>query len=297
MALSDLQITVNSFLENGGPVFGKKVLGWDLRSKGIQVRTNVKAAQAMTKLSAKGNPMPYRSQDDTAGNGAKFTDRLLQAFLSKWDFDFDPEDFRNTYLAKADGAPFTDAAIDQVAKEYLDYLIRTTIYFGVKNGAGTGAADICDGFAKLIADEILATTLVPVVTGAITSANAVTQVELVAESVPAWMREEGFMVHCSFNVLDKYKKHYRALNSYGFKPDETGGYKLDGLNAYLHPLACMGNSQRLIATLDQNLVVGTDIEQVSVHATARRNIIEVRQLMPVGTQIQDLEALFVNDQA
>lgn len=300
MALSDLQITTNSFLELGGPIFGKKVVSWNIRSRGIQVRTNVKVPQAMTKLSAKGTPKPYATGDETAGNGVKFTDRLLTAYQSKWDFDFDPEDFRNTYLAKADGAPFVEAANNQVADEYLGYLMTSTLYFGVRNAAGTTPADICNGFGKLIADEITATTLVPVVTGAITSANAVDKVELVAEGVPAWMRQDGatpFIVHCSYNVFDKYKKHYRVLNGFAFKPDETGKYKIDGVNAYLMPQTFMGASQRLIATLDGNLVVGTDIERVEVHASLRRNIIEVRQMMPLGVQIQDLDAIVVNDQA
>jgi hypothetical protein len=299
MPLSDLQIVTNSFVEMGGPVFGKRVLNWNIRSRGIQVRTNVKAPQVMTKLSAKGAPRPYRSQGDTTGNGAKFTDRTLTALQSKWDYEFDPEDFRNTYLAKADGAPFAEAANDQVAKEYLDHLLRTTLYFGVKNAAGTGPADICDGFGKVIADEITAINLVPVITGAITNTNAVDKVEMVAEAVPSFMRQEGaepFFIHCSFNVFDKYKKHYRVLNSFAFKPDETGRYKIDGVNAYLMPQVFMGNSQRLIATLDGNLVVGTDIEQVQVHATARMNISEVRQMMPLGVQIQDLDCLVVNDQ-
>jgi hypothetical protein len=297
MASPDLQITTNSFLELGGPIFGKKVLGWNIRSRGIQVRTNVKAPQAMTKLSAKGTPKPYASADETANNGVKFTDRILTAYQSKWDFDFDPEEFRNTYLAKADGTPFVEAANNQVADEYLNYLVQSTLYGGIRNAAGTTPADICNGFGKIIADEITATNLVPIVTGAITSANAVDKVELVAHGVSAYMREKGFIIHCSYSVLDKYKQHYRTLNGFQFKPDETGGYKIDGVNAYLMPQSFMGSSQRLIATLDQNLVVGTDKEAVEVHATLRRNIIEVRQMMPLGCQIQDLDVVYVNDQA
>jgi hypothetical protein len=296
----DLQITTNSFVEQGGPIFGRHVLDWNIRKNGIQVRTNVKKPQAMAKLSAKGQPQPYAAADNTAGNGPKITDRVLTVYGSKWDFDFDAQDFRNTYLADLeDDTSFVDAANAQVAREYLSYLTTATLYNGVRNAAGVAPADICDGFAKIIATEITATNLVPIVTGAITAANAVTQVELVAESVPTWMREYpgGFIIHCSYNVFDKYKKHYRSLNAYAFKPDETGKYKLDGINAVLQPQAMMGNSQRLIATIDGNLVVGTDTDSVEVFASLRRNIIEVRQLMPLGVQIQDLEALFVNDQA
>jgi hypothetical protein len=297
MPTSDLLITTNSFLELGGAIFGKRVLAWDIRSKGIQVRTNVKAPQAMTKLSAKGSPRPYSAADNQAGNGAKFTDRVLTVRQSKWDYDFDPEDFRNTYLANADGAPFVEAAQNQVAKEYLDKLTTGALYSGVYNAAGSATVDICDGFGTKIAAEVLATNLVPVVTGAITTANAVDKVELVAQSVPAWMREQGFIVYCSFNVFDKYKAQYRSAYGYHFKPDEKGEYRLDGINAVLRPMAMMNASQRLIATVENNLVIGTDNDAVEVHASMRRNIIEVRQLMPIGTEIQDLDAIIVNDQA
>ena len=297
MGLADLTAISNSFVEKGGKIFGKRVLNWDLQTKGIQVRTNVKKPQVLTKLSAKGGPSPYRSQDDTAGNGVKYSDRTLTVRQSKWDYDFDPKDFHNTYLADDSDATFVEAANDQVAKEYLDQLTRLALYGGVYNPAGTGAADVCTGFGTIIAAEIVAGKLVPVVTGAITAANAVTHVEAVAESVPVWMREQGFVIYCSYGTLDKYKKHYRALNGFGFSKSETGQYKLDGMNATLEPLAMMGNSQRLIATIENNLIVGTDIESVEVEASKRRNIIEVRQMMDLGCEIQDLDALVVNDAA
>jgi hypothetical protein len=45
------------------------------------------------------------------------------------------------------------------------------------------------------------------------------------------------------------------------------------------------------------LIIGTDLEGVEVAASMRRNIIEVRQMMAVGLQFADLDAMVVNDQA
>jgi hypothetical protein len=59
----------------------------------------------------------------------------------------------------------------------------------------------------------------------------------------------------------------------------------------------MGTSQRLIATIPNNLVLGTDIEAAQVYATPHLNIIETRLMMPLGCQFQDLGAMAVNDQA
>jgi hypothetical protein len=297
MASPDVSITTNAFVEKGGPIFGKHVLGWDLRKQGIQVRTNVNAPQAMIKLSSQGTPQPYATADATSGNAPKFTDRVLTAYQSKWDWDFDPEEFRNTYLANDPGMPFYEAAVGQMAKEYLDYLIRLTLYAGVRNGSGTAPADINDGWGTIIAALVTATTLTEIATGALSSSNAVTKFELVAEGVPAWMREMGFRIYCSYANFDNFIKHYRATYGFSFDKSPDGIYKLDNKNCIITPSAWMGTSGRLIATIDNNLVFGTDIERISLAASQRRNIIEVRQLMPVGMQIQDTDAIFVNDQA
>ncbi len=295
MAAPSLTALETSFV-GGADIFRKNVLGWNLRGQGIQVRTNVNSPQAMTKLSAVGAPRPYRSQDDF-GTGPDFSDRTIAAYQSKWDYEFDPENFRNTYLAELPDMPFETAAVDQVSKTYLDSIILNTLWSGVRNGSGTGAADLCDGWGTIIAAEILAATITPVATGVIAATDAVTKVEQLAEGVPLWMRENGFVVYCSYNLFDKYKKHYRTLNGFGFEKSETGEYMLDGLKASLRPVSFMGTSQRLVATLPSNLVFGTDLERVATHPTPHLNILQIRHMMPVGCQIQDLEALVVNDQA
>ena len=72
---------------------------------------------------------------------------------------------------------------------------------------------------------------------------------------------------------------------------------MDGFNAVIRPVGFMNSSSRLVATVDGNLVFGTDSEQIQIAASMRRNIIETRPMMPVGCQIQDLDALIINDQA
>lgn len=299
MANPDVSAITSSFVEFGGQVFGKQVINWELRKFGVEVRTNVKAPQVLPKLSAVGGPRPYRAQDDTSGNGVKFTDRVLTAYNSKWDYDFDPEEFRNTYLAMeaANRGSFAQEAANQLAKEYLAGIYSSTLWTGVRNGSGTGAADICDGWGTIIAAAITATDLTPVATGAISSADAVTKVEQLADAVPTWMKERGYQILCSYDLFEKYAKHYRTLNGFQFQPNAIGSYKLDNRNASLVPTGFMNSSQRLVATLPNNLVFGTDVESIQVAASMRRNIIEARPMMSAGCQIKDLEAIVVNDQA
>lgn len=296
MPTPDLSALTSSFVERGPSIFEKNLLEWNLATQGIQIRRNVNAPQAMTKLSAVGNPRPYTAADALT-TGPKFTDRVLTAFQSKWDFDFDAEEFRNTYLANQSGAPFYEQSLNHVAQAFLDDIQRNTLYLGSRNASGTTSAAIADGWGKTIADLITATTLTPVVTGAITDANGVDKFELMVTNVPTWMREKGFVIFCSYAKFDNFRKNYRTAFNFQFDKNAEGRYKMDNLNVEIRPVAWMGTSSRLIATLENNLVFGTDVERVQVAASQRRNIIEVRLMMPVGTQIQDLEAIFVNDQA
>lgn len=294
--MPDLSSLTASFVERGPSIFTKQLLGWNLRGQGIQVRTNVNAPQAMTKLSAVGNPRPYTAADSTT-QGSRFTDRVLTSYQSKWDFDFDAEDFRNTYLANDPGAPFYEAVINHVSEAFLDDMTRNTLYLGSRNASGTTAAAICDGWGKTIADLITATTIAPVVTGAITDVNGVAQFELLITNAPTWLREKGGIVYCSYAKFDNFRKDYRTRFGFQFDKNAEGRYKLDNLNFEIRPVSWMGTSSRLILTTENNLVFGTDIERVQVAASMRRNIIEVRLMMPAGTQIQDLDAIVVNDQA
>lgn len=303
MASPSLVLLADQFMEFGGPIFGKHVTEWRLRTDGIQVRTNVKTPQALVKISAAGQPRPYRIDDDFS-NGQVFTNRRITAYQSKQDWTFDPEVFRNTVLANADGVPFYDLALNQTAKEYLDKVQLNTVYGGSRNESGTTPADICNGWKKIIDGMIAGTdefgdTIIPVATGAITAANAVAAVETMKSNAPAWMRQSltPVIVYCSFDVFDKYAANYRALNGFKFEPRITGDYPVDNSNIILRPVVWLGTSQRLIMTVENNLVFGTDNEQVTIAATPYLNYLKCRQLFPAGCQIQDAEALFVNDQA
>lgn len=299
MANPDVSAITSAFVEFGGQIISKRVLEWKIRSQGIEVRTNVVKPQVLPKISATGNPRPYRAQDDTSGNGVKYTDRTLTVYNSKWDYDFDPEEYRNTYLGEGvHNMGFAQAAANQIAKEYLDAILTNTLWFGEYNAAGTTAAAICDGWGTIIADEITATNLTPVATGEITDSNAVASLELMVESAPAYMRDsnDAMILYVPYHIFDKYTKNYRTLNGFGFNQSMTGDYKLDNKNAIIRPVAWIpASSGRVMLTLSGNPVFGTDIENITVAASQRRNIIEARPMMAAGCQFKDLDVLVVND--
>lgn len=288
-----------SFLELGPKIFRKNINALNLSDQGILVYKNVKTPQALPKTSVSGGPRPYRAQDDTADT---FTvaDRILTVNQSKWDFDIDTEKFRNTYLAKyKPGAPsFAEWIIAEVSAAYLSAINNSTIYLGAYNASGTTAAALATGWGTTIAAEITATTLTPVTTTAITTgATAMAAVQAMASAAPAWMREKGYRIFCSYTVFDFYAQQYAATFGYQFNADATNRYRINNQNAYLQPVSWMGTSGRLIATIDDNLVLGTDGDSIQVATSVRRNIIESRLMMPIGLQIADLDALLVSTQA
>ena len=292
---ADVSAITSAFVQFGGKIFGKNVNAWQL-DPAIGLYRSVKKPLVLPKLSASGNPRPY-SAADSVGNGAAFTDRTLTVYNSKWDYDLDPEQYRNSYLAVQEKNPYYQFILNQVAKEYLSQLNDSTLYLGSYSAAGTTAAAIATGWGTLLAAEITATNITPVTGAAITSSNAVAQVELVADAAPAWMKSREAVMFCSWGTFEKYRTNYRASFGFSFNKNESGHYKVDGKNIRLQPVSWMRTSQRLILTIPGNLIIGTDLEGVEVAASMRRNIIEVRQMMGVGMQIADLDALVVNDQA
>lgn len=294
MATYDLTALTNAFV-GGAEVFGKEVLDWDIRELGIQVRTNVNTPQAMAKFETANGIQPYRKQDDF--NGMVVTDRVLTAYQAKYDQELDPEDFRNEYLAELPEMPFENFAVEQAGKQFLDELYTDTLWLGVRDGNGTDAVDICDGWGTIIAAEITATNLTPIATNAISASNAVTEIEKVTNGVTAKMKQKGFNVYVSYTVFQHYRTHYRATYGFTFNPNQEGYYMIDGTKAKLIPCAFMGTSGRVVATYPGNLVFGTDIGRLSMHPTRHLNLLQNRILFPAGCQIRDLDVLFVNDQA
>jgi len=296
----DLSKLTTSFVQFGGKILRKHVNGMNLKG-GITPYLGVSVPQAMTKLSALGGPRPYREQDDTDGNGAEFSDRTLNVFQSKWDFNVDPEVYRGKYLAAvqmgATKAPFYEYIIDQVGTEYISAIGNVTVGKGVRNSNGSGAIDIADGWITIAATECAKANpeLIAKAIGAINATNGVEKVETFAESQPAWWREKGFVIKCSWGTFDAYKKRYRTLNGYKFEPNESGKYALDGMsNVFLEPVAFITNDGLLGVVYDA-LAYGTDGDRIQVAASMRRNIIEVRLMMPVGCEFEDIECISVSD--
>jgi hypothetical protein len=304
----DVSALTSGLMAYGGETIRKKVSDWDLQND-VFVHRNVTMPTALPKISASGNPRPYAEAENMTD--PTFTDKVLTVYQTKWDWSADFEKLRNTYLSSTsngtldpNSTPLYQYILDQYATEYLSQLYENAVGSGTYNSAGTTAASCATGYLTLIAAAITATTLTAIATGAFTTANAVTNVETFCAGLPNWMLQRGFRIFCSWTVFNKYKTHYRTLNGFGFQVGMPGKYMLDGFKGTLEPRSWMGTSARLIAvpdvpkgSIDNVLHMGTNDEQIAIYPTVSLNTIKVRMLYPIGLQISDLSAIFVNDQA
>ena len=297
MAAPDVTTITTAFVQYGGEMLRKGVNSMEIVSDPFfRFFRNLEKPVVLPRISSTGNPRPYRTQDDTSGNGPLIGDRTLTAYMGKWDFDIDFENFRNTYLASGDTNPFYQVMLQKTAEDLWGSINDNVVYLGDYNAAGSTAAAIATGWGTHIADEITATNITPVTTGAV-SAGAVSAVETLLSALPTWMRnKDGTSILCSYESFDLYRQDYRE--NYGFTFNARTGtneFYVDNTNIRLRPCSWMGTSGRLIATVPGNLAWGTDGKGLSTAATPHRNIIEVRAMVPVGFQIADLDAIYVND--
>lgn len=200
-----------------------------------------------------------------------FEVNILEVQPWKVDMSIDPLSHHKSYLAKreAPGSLFTQSWIFE---EYLTNMIVLAAKNDVEGAIWRGefdptvAADgvanplvVCDGFLKIIADNIA--DLNVATTGAITLTNAVDAFEQVWDAVPYSIRQEGMKLYCSEPVWDKYKKNYRER--FGMLPynKEYNKFVLDSAGSKLEivPIREMGNSQRLIIDALGVMTIGTDL--------------------------------------
>jgi hypothetical protein len=220
-------------------------------------------------------------------------------------------EFRESYLeelqlagiAKPEQAavPFSTQFWNQQMEACATDLDLNTIYNGVYNKAGTTAKDITDGFGTILAREIANQKLTANVTGAITSDDAVAQVEYMYRRHNAKYRQMTMNAYMSYATYDKYCDNYRERFKVRSLPDNFLQTSIDssGGKCFLKPVLWMNDSQRIIVTPKENMLIGTD--RLSDLNTIRTQpdmwVLKAGVAVNIGCQFRDLEVLQVNDVA
>jgi hypothetical protein len=312
MSLTDVEI-IDAYAGTYQPeIFSTLHESMDL-SKHMTVMRGIKNTLRLTKLTiGEGVKSYYDFEDfDSVGKDLHYTGRDLTVTLLKKDIKINPLRERLTWRSERQRlgvnlddfpyAPFiADTAVKGIAREVNKYA------YYAKKGNGDSVSTCFDGMGTIIANAIESESkvsgsgIVPVATGEITAQNAVSKFEMMMEAMPTEFREHGFNLYCSYNLFDKYNKDYRERYKKNFECNLDGVFHIDNTagNVKLIPCTWMRNSQRIIATPQENLLMGIDgdNDMDKIHTHSEFEIIKWRVVFPIGFAIRDYDAIRVNDQ-
>lgn len=166
-----------------------------------------------------------------------------------------------------------------------------------------------DGPAKIIADEITATNITPIATGAINNTNALDKLEQMYQAMTEAHRKKGGVFFVSYDVFWDYVKHEQSVFGATNTPESGDGRKFiygSQKKWEVRPATWLTGSSRVIVDVNvsgakRNLTVGTSI--VGERAPRIGKIVptvhgyKTSAKWLLGFQIGDLECLYVNDQS
>lgn len=231
----------------------------------MTTHSGVKGKKLLTNLTVGSLVKRYSSTFAATSNAINFVPRNLVVTAAKVDLKFIPLEFRDTYLGmelKA-GSDAMDLPFEGYILQDLLAKIAQEQEFAIWRGAAAGAPAstdlliaLFDGVREVIRDEITATTLTPVATGAITNTNAVAAVE----SVHAALGEVylASTVDIFLSPLDKIKFIQDYRERYGkYTAAADGSIALETGNAMIHVLAGVPNNC-ILSTPKENLHYGFD---------------------------------------
>jgi hypothetical protein len=241
-------------------------------------------------------------------NAIKFGARILKVRDCKVDLLLEPKVLEKTWLGKLKKAsdptdlPFEKFLMAYINSKITENLRLGAVYKGIYNAAGNTPADTMNGWLKIIVDEITADKIEPVITGAITSANVVDKLEMVYDNLGDAYKNKPTIMKVAPTIYTWYNRKFRS--DFGANQDYKGMQRLarplDGTLCTLVSEPGMTGSQRVIASLPENFVYGTDSAS-GYNFDAQKFDRQIKLLIDLkaGVQFKQIHSrgLAVNDQA
>ncbi|QCR23086.1 hypothetical protein [Pontibacter sp. SGAir0037] len=286
-------------------LIAQAVNGMDV-AQDVTVLPGIKKATQFTKLTVGSILKPFNSTHQPTANALQYSGQILEVKVGKADLLIDTDDYRQIWLSELMKAgvnpndiPEEKFTWEQVMKAFGAELNNTTAYSGVYNASGNSAIDVANGFGTILAAAITETKVTPVVTGAITLADAVEQIEAVYKSLPVVYRNMNTVAYMSFNSYDSYCENY--AERFGTQPiyNQFGQLYLrhSAGKCLIKPVTWMGSSGRVIITPKENMIMGTDLlgDANKINTVPDVWTLKAGIAMAVGFQFRDLSAMRVND--
>lgn len=242
---------------------------------------------------------PYTWNEVLKSLGAEINDRTVYH-----GFDSSGTDAYNSGLAYSIG----DRVFETVGG-ITNYYEATSAVAAGEDPASTpskwktvNAEAIAKGFKEIYNEEITASKIAPVATGAITTgAEALAAQRELFRSLPEAYKKMGVTIFQSYTDYELLMDGIEDKITKYTKEDNTPVY-LPGTDrkCIVKPVTWKTNTRRLTATPANNLIMGTDLlsdmNNIKVLENANLWTIPVGIKFGAGFQIRDLEALAINDQ-
>lgn len=225
----------------------------------------VKGELTLTELTVADLVRRYSSTFAPLANALDFTPRTLRVQKAKVDLEIIPADFESNYLGmfRKKGQDFKDLPFEGFIMDKIMAKIQSEQEAAIWKAAAAGLPSssdkliaLFDGVREVIKDEVTATNLTPVATGALTSTNCVAAAENVHAALGDAYQDET--VDIFMNTKDKIKFVQDYRERYGkYTKEADGSVTLETGNAIFHFSAYVP-ANCILVTPKENLHYGYD---------------------------------------
>jgi hypothetical protein len=225
----------------------------------------VKGKLTLTKLTTADLVRRYSSTFAPVTDAFTFAPRHLDVTDAKVDLKIIPKEFESSYLGmyRQKGQDSMDLPFEGYILADAMKKIQSEMEFAIWRAAAAGSPAstdkliaLFDGIREIIKDEITATTLTPIATGAITNVNAVASVEAVHAGLGDAYLDN--VVDIFLNPLDKIKFIQDYRERYGkYTTQADGSIALETGNAMIHVVSGVP-ANCILATPKENIHYGYD---------------------------------------
>jgi len=248
---------------------------------------------------------PYSKTWDPLVDKINPNPRIMKVRTLKVEVELEPLKYEKTYLGhfmkegtSVENLPFEKFLMDKIAQKAKEQVETKGVFKGIYDSVGTTPASTMDGLNKIVADEITASNITPLVTGVITESNAVESLESLFETVPEEWRLAPFKMFVSPQIKHWYNKDYRTKYGSVSHNSEFDKKFIEGTNCEIVASPGLNGSQRLHLTPAWNIFWGTDLVSDMGTVSVERShwTLDIMMSFKVGVQIGALKYYWVNDQ-
>lgn len=218
-----------AYVEEFSPQLLSKLLLGFKTAEIATLHEGVKGKKTLTEVTLGNLVQVWNKSFNATADAIDFTPRTLETYLCKVDLSVYAQELSQTYLgeltrrnAAPEDFPFPEFLVDYIAGK-----IQQEKELAVFNGeriasviAGTVLGSVVDGFTHIIADEVTATNMTAVVTGASTITNAIDNAITVYSALGSAYQEKPLYAFCSPAHLVKIKQNW--AKSYGAYVGQSG---------------------------------------------------------------------------